>query len=176
MKILLTGLLINGVIFFDCVLNYTILFAKIAGFTQYENNLIDSTYQKSTDNKFNVIHKDDVEVLIRYYSSLTVDSEKLDDLRDPAKRFMNRSDMTNRKKLKHLNKILHRFNETKANTIPINNIDSIHFHNKQDNPDVGYNIQTAVDGMSKMFVAIIVSQKATDHNKFPSILNKTCFF
>ena len=73
---------------------------------------------------------------------------------------MNRSDMTNRKKLEHLNKILKKFDETKANTIPINDIDSIHFHNKQDNPDVGYNIQTAADEMSKMFVAIICFTKS----------------
>ena len=37
---------------------------------------------------------------------------------------------------------------------------------------MGYNIQTAVDEMSKMFIAIVVSQKADDHDQFPSIINK----
>ena len=69
--------------------------------------------------------------------------------------------------MKKLNKILKRFEETDANTIPINDIDSIHITNKQGNADVGYNIQTAVDNASKMFIALIVSQKATDHHQFP---------
>ena len=72
--------------FFDFVLSYTVLYGKIAGFTEYENVSVDSTYSKSTNNKFNVIHKDDLEVLIRYYSSLNVDNQELDDLRYPAKK------------------------------------------------------------------------------------------
>lgn len=32
--------------FFDFVLSYTVLFAKIAGFTAYENVSVDSTYSK----------------------------------------------------------------------------------------------------------------------------------
>ena len=158
--------------FFDFVLSYTVLYGKIAGFTAYENVSGDGTYSKSANNKFNVIHKDDLEVLIRYYSSLNVDNQELDDLRYPAKKFMNRGNMSNKKKFEHLNKILKRFDETDANTIPINDIDSIHLNNKQGNSDVGYNIQTAVDEMSKMFIAIVVSQKADDHDQFPSIINK----
>jgi len=32
----------------------------------------------------------------------------------------------------------------------INDINSIYIHNKQDNPDIWYNIQTAVDEMSNI--------------------------
>ncbi len=46
------------------------------------------------------------------------------------------------------------------------------FYNKDGNPDVGYNIQTCVDNESKMFTALIVSQKPTDHYQFPDIMNK----
>ena len=42
-----------------------------------------------------------------------------------------------------------RFDETDANTIPVHDMESIHIHNKQGNPDVGYNLQTAVDSSSK---------------------------
>ena len=66
-----------------------------------------------------------------------------------------------------------RFDETGANTIPVHDINSIHIYNKDGNPDVGYNIQTAVDCESKMFIALIVSQKATDHHQFPAIMNKS---
>ena len=68
---------------------------------------------------------------------------------------------------------MERFDETGANTIPVHDIDSIHLYNKDGNPDVGYNIQTAVDSESKMFIALIVSQKATDHHQFPDIMNKS---
>ena len=32
-----------------------------------------------------------------------------------------------------------RFDETDANTIPVHDMESIHIHNKQGNPDVSYN-------------------------------------
>lgn len=60
-----------------------------------------------------------------------------------------------------------------ANTIPVNDIDSIHLANKQGQADVGYNIQTAVDYETKMFISLIVSQKATDHYQLPEIMDKS---
>lgn len=41
------------------------------------------------------------------------------------------------------------------------------------NPDIGYNLQTAVDSSSKMFMSPIVSQKATNHYQLPDIMNKS---
>ena len=147
--------------------------AQIAGFTTFENTCVDSTFAKSNNNKFNVVHKDDVKILIDYYSNKLVDMDKLEVLRFPARKFLNREDLSNKDKLKYLNKIMKRFDETGANTIPVHDMDSIHLYNKDGNPDVGYNIQTAVDSESKMFVALIVSQKATDHHQFPNIMNKS---
>ena len=40
------------------------------------------------------------------------------------------------------------------------------FYNKDGNPDVGYNIQTAVDCESKMFIALIVFAES---NRSPPI-------
>ena len=153
--------------FFEYMISYSIQFAQIAGFTCFDNLCADSTFAKSNNNKFNVVHKDDVKILIKYYSNKLVDMDELDDLRLPARKFLNRGDLSNKEKLEYLNKILERFNETKANTIPVNDINSIHLYNKDGNSDVGYNIQTAVDSESKMFVGLIVSQKATDHHQFP---------
>ena len=99
--------------------------------------------------------------------------DELEGLRFPAHKFLNREDLSNKDKLKYLNKIMKRFDETGANTIPVHDIDSIHLYNKDGNPDVGYNIQTAIDSESKMFIALIVSQKATDHHQFPDIMNKS---
>ena len=57
-----------------------------------------------------------------------------------------------------------------VNTTPINYIESIHMVYKSGNTDVGYNVQTAVDNMSKMFVGILLTDKATDHYQFPDII------
>ena len=159
--------------FFEYTLSYSTQLALIAGFTTFENTCADSTFAKSNNNKFNVVHKDDVKILIDYYSNKLIDINKLEGLRLPARKFLNREDLSNKDKLKYLNKIMKRFDETKANTIPVNDIDSIHLYNKDGISDVGYNIQTAVDCESKMFVALIVSQKATDHHQFPDIMNKS---
>ena len=159
--------------FFEYLIVYSIQLAKIAGFTTFENTCIDSTFAKSNNNKFNVVHKEDVKTLINYYSNKLIDMSELEALRFPARNFLNRTDLSNKDKLKYLNKIMKRFNETEANTIPVNDINSIHLYNKDGNPDVGYNIQTAVDSESKMFIALIVSQKATDHHQFPAIMNKS---
>ena len=37
---------------------------------------------------------------------------------------------------------------------------------------MGYNIEFAVDYMSKMIITSVVTQKATDHNQFPEIILK----
>lgn len=159
--------------FFEYIIDYSIQLAQIAGFTTFENTCVDSTFAKSKNNKFNVVHKNDVKILIDYYSNKLVDMDELEGLRFPARKFINREDLSNKDKLKYLNKIMERFDETGANTIPVHDIDSIHLYNKDGNPDVGYNIQTAVDSESKMFIALIVSQKATDHHQFPDIMNKS---
>ena len=112
--------------FFEYTLSYSTQLALIAGFTTFENTCADSTFAKSNNNKFNVVHKDDVKILIDYYSNKLVDIDKLEGLRLPARNFLNREDLSNKDKLKYLNKIMKRFDETKANTIPVNDIDSIH--------------------------------------------------
>ena len=81
----------------------------------------------------------------------------------PARKIINRTDKSNKEKLKYLNDIMKRFDETGANTVPVHDMEFIHIYNKQGNADIGYNLQTAVDSSSKMFMALIVSQKATDH-------------
>lgn len=93
-----------------------------------KNTCVDSTFAKSRNNKFNVIHEDDVKkkTLIDYYSNKLVDRSELDALRFPARNILNHEDLSNSDKLKYLNKIMKRFDETGANTIPVHDINSIH--------------------------------------------------
>ena len=94
--------------FFEYLVSYTVQFSKMSSLTTFHNLSLDSTFAKSNNNKFNVIHKDDVDVLIRHYSSKLVEPEELESLRFPARRFINREDMSNKEKLIHLTKILKR--------------------------------------------------------------------
>ena len=91
---------------------------------------------------------------------------ELEALRFPARNFLNRTDLSNKDKLKYLNKIMKRFDETGANTIPVHDINSIHMYNKDGNPDIGYNIQTAVDCESKN---VYCTHCFTESNRSPPI-------
>ena len=157
---------------FEYIMSYTVQFAHITGFTTFENISVDSTMMKAANNKFNIIHEDDAKTLLAYYQGHRVSNNQLKRLRYPAKRFINREDLSNFKKIEYLKNIMRQFKKTGANTIPIHDIEALHIYNKAGNPDVGYNIQTAVDYMSKMFICIMVSDKATDHYQFPEIIEK----
>ncbi len=112
--------------FFEFILTYSIQLAYVAGFTTFKTQCADSTFASSYNNKFNVVHKDDVKILIDYYSGRILSVKELEVLRLPARKFINRTDMSNKNKLKYLNKIMERFDKTNANTIPINDMESIH--------------------------------------------------
>ena len=158
--------------FFEYMLAYTVQFSIIAGFTNFENISTDSTVLKAANNKFNVIHKDDAKTLLAYYLGHRVSPKKLKHLRYPAARFRSRGDLSNLKKINILKEILRKFKETGKNTIPINDMEAIHLKDKSGKTTVGYNVQTAVDSMSKMFICILLSDKATDHYQFPDIIEK----
>ena len=158
--------------FFDYFIAYTVQFAIVSGLTDLNTISIDGTPLKAANNKFNVIYENDAKTLLNYYMGFRVTNKQLNKLRFPARRFLNREDLSNLKKINILKDILRRFKQTDENTIPINDIEAIHLINKAGNPDVGYNIQTAVDFMSKMFICIMATDKATDHYQFPDVIEK----
>lgn len=49
--------------------------------------------KKQINNRFNVIHKDDIEILIKYYEGDFLSAEELNKLRKPAKRFIVKEDI-----------------------------------------------------------------------------------
>ena len=56
----------NGEIYFECLVTYTIIFAKTAGLTGLEHVAFDGSIFKAANNKFNVFHRSDVRTLIRW--------------------------------------------------------------------------------------------------------------
>lgn len=158
--------------FFDLFISYTINYARLAGFTGMEHVAFDGTVKKAANNKFNVVHREDVRILLRYYKGKIVTERELKKLRRPARNLVKRLDLTNKQKIELLEKIDKRFDETGKNTVPVNDIEAIHMVDKKGNNIIDYNIQTAVDNMSKMFCAIMISQKATDHGQLPEVFKK----
>lgn len=157
---------------FACMVSYSIIFAKTAGLTGLEHVAFDGSIMKGANNKFNVLYKEDVRILIRWVSGKVVTNRELKKLRRPAKKFMERLDLTNRQKLDVLKAINEKFEETGQNTVPVNDIDARHVTDKKGQKIVGYNIQAAVDNSTKMFCAVLVSNQATDHGLFPEIYTK----
>ena len=157
---------------FECLVTYTIIFAKIAELTGLEHVAFDGSIFKAANNKFNVFHREDVRTLIREVTGKKVTERELKKLHRPAKKFMKRLDLTNRKKLEILTTIDKRFDETGQNTVPANDSDAIHVTDKKGKRIVGYNIQAAVDYSTKMFCTILISNQATDHGLFPEIFTK----
>lgn len=157
---------------FECLVTYTIIFAKMANLTGLEHVAFDGSIFKAANNKFNVLHREDVRTIIRWISGKKVTDRELKKLRRPAKIFMNRLDLTNRQKLDLLNAIDKRFDETGQNTVPVNDYEALHVTDKKGKSIVGYNIQAAVDNSTKMFCAIHISNQATDHGLFPEIFTK----
>lgn len=157
---------------FECLVTYTIIFAKTAELTGLEHVAFDGSLFKAANNKFNVLHREDVRTLIRWITGKTVTNRELKKLHRPAKKFMKRSDLTNKQKLDLLNIIDKRFDETGQNTVPVNDSDALHVTDKKGNKIIGYNIQAAVDYSTKMFCAILISNQATDHGLFPEIFTK----
>ena len=157
---------------FECLVTYSIIFAKTAGLTGLEHVAFDGSIFKAANNKFNVFHREDVRTLIREVTGKKVTERELKKLHRPAKKFMKRLDLTNRKKLEILTTIDKRFDETGQNTVPANDSDAIHVTDKKGKRIVGYNIQAAVDYSTKMFCTILISNQATDHGLFPEIFTK----
>jgi len=62
---------------FECLVSYTIIFAKIAGLTDLEHVEFDDSLFKVANNKFNVFHRSDVRTLIRLISGKIVSEREL---------------------------------------------------------------------------------------------------
>ena len=120
---------------FECLVTYSIIFAKTAELTGLEHVAFDGSLFQAANNKFNVLHRDDVGTLIRWISGKAVTNRELKKLRRPAKKFMKRLDLTNKQKLELLNTIDKRFDETGQNTVPVNDCDAIHVTDKKRKKD-----------------------------------------
>lgn len=50
--------------------------------TNYDYQSIDGTYVKANNSRFNVIHKDDLKTLLKYYETGSISDDEIEQLKD----------------------------------------------------------------------------------------------
>ena len=75
------------------MLGCSLIFANKINLTDFNHVSVDRSIKKADNNRFNVIHKDDTEILIKYYEGDFLSAEELNKLRKPAKRFIIKEDI-----------------------------------------------------------------------------------
>ncbi len=129
--------------------------------------------KKQINNCFNVIHKDDIEILIKYYEGDYLSAEELNKLRKPAKRFIVKEDIGCEEKIELSYEMNTQLTMSEQDTIPVNDIEARWMQNKDGQSQTSYNIQSAVDTTTKLICTVNITQNPTDHDKLPEIVEKT---
>lgn len=142
------------------------------GFTDFTVESIDGSFIKSNNSRFNVIHEDDLDTLIKYYESGTISDEEIKNLRKPAIKLYKKKPSDVEERLKLLYDLKEAIGKSKQNTVPINDSQSKWITNKKGNAEPGYCIQFAGDYEAKIITGIHVTDKTTDAHTFPEISDK----
>ena len=80
-------------VYFKILLGCSLIFANEINLTDFNHVSVDGSIKKADKNHFNVIHKDDIEILIKYYEGDFLSAEELNKLRKPAKKFIVKEDI-----------------------------------------------------------------------------------
>lgn len=158
---------------FKILLGCSLIFANEVDLTEFNHVSVDGSIKKADNNRFNVIHKEDIELLIKYYNGEIISADELNQLRKPAKRFISKENMSYEDKLEMLYDMQTQLTMSGQDTIPVNDIEARWMRNKDGNSQVSYNIQSSVDTTTKLICAINITQNPTDHDELPEIVEKT---
>jgi len=155
---------------FNNLLGNTLIFAGEVGITDFKHISVDGSFKKANNSKFNVIHKKDIQKLIGHYNGFELDVKKIKKLPCPARKIIDRGDMSDEDKLDLLFELETQITMSGQNTVPVNDVEARWMQNKEKNSQISYNVQTAVDTVSKLICAVKVSQNPTDHYELPEIV------
>ena len=155
---------------FNNLLGCTLIFAGEAGMTDFEHISVDGTIQKANNSKFNVIHENNIKKLIKHYTGFKLPYEEIKKLPRPVRKIIDREDMSDDDKLNLLFELETQITMSGQNTVPVNDVEARWMHNKEGNSQISYNVQTAVDTISKLICSVKVSQNPTDHYELPKIV------
>lgn len=159
--------------YFKILLGCSLIFANEVNLTEFNHVSVDGSIKKADNNRFNVIHKSDLEILIKYYEGDFLSAEELNKLRKPAKKFIVKEDIGCEEKIELLYNMKTQLTMSGQETIPVNDIEARWMRNKDGQSQISYNIQSAVDTTTKLICAVNITQNPTDHDELPEIVEKT---
>ena len=87
--------------FFDTIISFTTHFAKLVNLANLGDLSIDGSPIKSANNTFNVIHKDEIQLLFIHYKGHIISNDDLKSLCHLAKKIMNHENLSHLKKFKY---------------------------------------------------------------------------
>ena len=140
--------------------------------TNYDYQSIDGTYVKANNSRFNVIHKDDLKMLLKYYETGSISDDEIEQLKRPAYKLYKNEPQDVNERIKLIKNLISEINKSKQNTIPINDPESRWMTNKKGNPEPSYCVQFAVDYEAKIITGVVVTDEITDQHTFPEISDK----
>ena len=158
--------------YFEVLLKMTLKKALDLKLTDFNHVAVDGTVKKAYNSNNNVITKKETQILLDYFSGLSVDLKKLEKLHKPAKNILENKDISVEDKIELLYDIETQFTFTGQDTIPVNDIEARFMKGKKGNFLIAYNIQSAVDYDTKLICAINVTQNPTDHYELPTIAER----
>ena len=158
--------------YFEVLLKMTLKKALDLKLTDFNHVAVDGTVKKAYNSNNNVITKKETQILLDYFSGLSVDLKKLEKLHKPAKNILENKDIIVEDKIELLYDIETQFTFTGQDTIPVNDIEARFMKSKKGNFLIAYNIQSAVDYDTKLICAINVTQNPTDHYELPTIAER----
>ena len=106
-------------VYFKILLGCSLIFANEINLTDFNHVSVDGSIKKADNNRFNVIHKDDIEILIKYYEGDYLSAEELNKLRKPAKRFIVKEDIGCKEKIELLYEMNTQLTMSGQDTIPV---------------------------------------------------------
>lgn len=157
--------------YYKSILSRTLQLAVDLGLTDFDHVAIDGTIIKAYNSSYNVIHKSDVNRLIKILENDDYDEKIINKLRRPAYNLLN-DDMKLKEKIDFLYHLREELKTCGQKTVALYDCEARWMLNKKGKEEISYNLQTAVDYTSKLILAVHVSNHPTDHYQLPPTLTK----
>lgn len=155
--------------FLEYLIELTLITAFELEMSDFEHLCVDGTIKKANCNKYNLFNKEDISMLIDYYSGSILSDDEIEKLSKPCRNFIKRTDLSDETKLERLLEMKFQIEDSGQNTIAVNDYESRWMLNKNNETEPSMNIQAAVDSESKLVCGLDITQEGTDHYQLPEI-------
>ena len=161
----------NNQLLFETTLQSTISHAKNENLTDFDHVAFDGTIAKANNSPHNIIKLTDIELLLKLInSSIREIKNYLKDVNNPklrksAMNFLMNNKLSKKNKISFLNHLKDILEETEQISVGMNCINARWMHNKKNQKELSFNIQSAVDNKSGLIIVLNPVQDPTDHNQ-----------